>query len=225
MRGRVILTALGALGIAWAALDWAQSSRADDSAKARTAAELDALRNETQRLQAALASIEQQVQRKQGSGGPTAAVPPELIAQLNELKAKVGADQAHGTLPDPAEERRQELAFADYLDGELSRLPAAGPSDPTPSLKSKLESVLGADATLLDVRCGRDLCRAKTRHNGADDYRGFQARGFRQEEQRVWSGPVSFVLLEGSGDALDQPVVAAMYFGRGDSLPSPDAAK
>ena len=222
MRPRTIMTALGAVGIAWAALDWVQFSRADDAEKARTAAELRELRSETRRLQAALASVEQRAQPLPSqAGGPKPAVPPEILAELAALKAKVAAVQPSDALPDPAEERHQELAFADYLDDQLARSPA-GPQDPTPSLKTKLEDVLEADASLLDVRCGKELCRAKTRHKNSDAYRGFQARGFRQDTRRVWNGPVSFIVLEGRGDLLDQPMVVATYFGRGERLPSPD---
>jgi hypothetical protein len=221
MRSRVLLTALVGLGIGWVGFDWVQSTRAADAAKQRNAAELRRLGAETEQLRTALAALEQRLQQseRKPSGAPSA-LPPELVAQFSALKASVTTAQATQPAPNPEQERKQQLQYARYLDDQLAHSSQTGADDVAASIETKLDGVLEADAKLLDLRCGKDLCRVKTRHTNADAYRAFQARGFRQE-QRVWAGPITFVVLE-EPTTPEQPLVAAMYFGRGEALPSPD---
>lgn len=225
MRSLVVLMALVGLGLTWAGFDWVQSSRAAEAARHSDAAELERLRAETDELRNSVAALEQRLQRnEQKPGAAPATVPPELVAQFNALKASVTNPQAPQPAPSPEQERKQQLQYADYLDDQLARSSQSGVEALATSIRTKLDAVLEADAKVLDLRCGKELCRVKTRHANADAYRAFQARGFRQEQQRVWSGPITFVILE-EPTTPEQPLVAAMYFGRGDALPSPDPPK
>jgi hypothetical protein len=224
MRSRLLLIALLGLGITWAGFDWVQSSRAADAAQRQDAAELQRLRNETEQLRVSLAAVEQRLQQnEQKPKGAPVALPPELVAQFSAMKASVATARAPQPVPNPEQERKQQLQYANYLDDQLAHSAPTGADDVAATISTKLDAVLEADAKVLDLRCGKDLCRVKTRHANADAYRAFQARGFRQE-QRVWAGPITFVILE-EPSAPDQPLVAAMYFGRGEALPSPDPPK
>jgi hypothetical protein len=71
---------------------------------------------------------------------------------------------------------------------------------------------------LLELRCGKDLCRMKTRHVDGAAYHAFQTNAFTRDE-RLWSGPTTFVVLE-EGSESGRPLVAAIYLGRGSALPS-----
>jgi hypothetical protein len=61
-----------------------------------------------------------------------------------------------------------------------------------------------------------------TRHVDSDAYHAFQSGAF-SHEQRLWSGPTTFVVLEEGENG--RPLVAATYLGRGSALPSPDPAR
>lgn len=43
-------------------------------------------------------------------------------------------------------------------------------------------------------------------------------------ELACWTGPLSFVVLE-RPETAEQPLVVATYTGRGEAMPSPDAAR
>jgi hypothetical protein len=214
-----LLTVPAALGVAIWAFDWARSSRSANGSDARTTAELSALRAETQRLERQVAAL-QRAQPATGASVPAAnIVSAELLARLGAAARQQPA-QAEDPEAQPTEgsERASILQYGKYLDGVLAGSPA---DDATAaSLGTKVKGFLDKGSSVLDLECGSDLCRMKTRHADLGAYRTFQNRAFQQDE-RLWSGPVTFITLE-EPDESGHPLVAAIYLGRGQALPSPD---
>jgi hypothetical protein len=193
-----------------------QSSRAADRAQAGDSAELRELRAETERLREAVAALEK-AQREQRQA--PASLPPEVLARLNAAAAQRPAD------PPPklteAQEREDSLRYARYLDDELIRSPEDDAE--AAALKAKSAKFFDQSSTLLEVQCGKQLCRMKTRHKDGEAYRVFQNGAFKLDE-RLWTGPITFVVIE-EPDENGRPLVASIYLGRGDALPSPEPAR
>ena len=220
MRASVVVVAAVAVSLGWLALDWRPSPRAANDDAARI--ELVELRAETARLRAAVSALEQQVRSApQVPARATAATPPG-VELVTAKAAREASDTPRAEPLDPAREREQTLQYARYLDDHLARTPGADAAALVGTLRADVEGVLEEQAVLLDIRCGADMCRVETRHQSGDAYRAFQARGFRQGEP-LWPGPSTFILLE-KPEAPDQPLVAVMYLGRKDALPSPEAS-
>jgi hypothetical protein len=224
MRPAWLLAAVAVvLSVAAFGFEHSRSTRAEHDSQASMAAELRELRSETQRMQAQLVAIEEARQEQRAAKPLAVVVPPEIMARLSAAAEQ----RAAVTDPEPspartrAEEREETLEYARYLDDQLVRVNAKD------DLATKLEAEAGKyfdkGSALLELRCGKDLCRMKTRHVDGESYHTFQANAFGHQE-RLWSGPTTFVVLEG-GDDNGGPLVAATYLGRGSALPSSEPAR
>lgn len=88
------------------------------------AAEVRALRAETERLQRAVAALEQS-KRAEPKVAPQAKteLSPELVARLREMAAQHAGEQAVGAVrPTPEQEQASALQYATYLDDQLRDL-------------------------------------------------------------------------------------------------------
>lgn len=187
--------------------------------------ELAALRAETEQLREAVANLQQRAPIEGARNAELTTVSPELIARITAALPSRAPQQgsrgaASETSPDPEKERAEQLSYANYLDDALARSAKGDGDRESAALRAKLDDVVDDASSLLDVRCSTSLCRVETKHSDRDAYRAFQARSFRQEQQ-LWSGPVTFIVLE-EPETPNDDLVAVMYLGRGEALPSPD---
>jgi hypothetical protein len=217
MRPAVFIVAV-VLVMAAAAVALSRSSRAAGATGDAQSAELRALREETSRLRAAVASL-QESQRGAKAPASGAALPAEVLARLGTMAVPSQPSAAdpspHAT---PAEEHADMLRFGRYLDDRLAgqRVDLGAAS----SLRGKAEQYLDGALSLLDVRCSDELCRLKVQHKDLESYRTFQISAF-QHESRIWTGPVTFI-VEQEADDSGRPLIAGIYLGRGSALPSPE---
>lgn len=219
LRAPLVAGAAATVFIGWLAFDWHPASPAADGEDARV--ELAELRAETARLRSAVSALEQQARSAPQAAQPATAPHPPVVELVTAKPSRAPSDTPEPVPPDPERERKETLQYARYLDDHLAQTPGADGAALVSTLRADVEKVLGERAALLDIRCGADMCRVETTHENGDAYRAFQARGFRQGEP-LWAGPSTFILLD-RPDAPDQPLVAVMYLGRKDALPSPES--
>ena len=212
----ICVLALSAFGLR------SQRSTGAGEAQSGESAELRALRAETRRLRDAVAALERaQEDARVAAQQPPAALPQEMPAQLTAAAQQQGLAAEPGPAPSEAEQREDALRYANYLDGELER--SLDDGDLAASLGAKVKDFLDDGSALIDVQCGRELCRVKTRHDDMDAYRAFQTNAFTLDE-RLWSGPITIALLEEPA-VPGGPLVAGVYLGRGAALPSPEPGR
>ncbi|HMJ11460.1 MAG TPA: hypothetical protein VK524_08625 [Polyangiaceae bacterium] len=209
-----------ALSVAAFGFERSQSARAERDSQVSMVAELRGLRSEMQDMQAKLSAFEQG-RREQGAAKPPGVVvPPEIMARLTAVAeqsaAATGPQPGSAPPPTAAQEREQTLEYARFLDDQLARFSAS--DDPATPLAAKISKYFDKSSVLLDLRCGKDLCRVQTRHVDLVAYHAFQTNAFTHDE-RLWSGPTTFVVLD-EGDDSGRPVLAAIYLSRGSAMPS-----
>jgi hypothetical protein len=223
MRAAWLVAAVAvALSVAAFGFERSQSARAEGDSQVSMVAELRGLRSEMHDMQTKLTALEQG-RGEQGAAKPAGVVvPPEIMARLTAAAEQTTA--ATGPQPSsastPAQEREQTLEYARYLDDQLAQVTAS--DDLATPLAAKIAKYFDKSSVLLDLRCGKDLCRMQTRHVDIAAYHAFQTNAFTHDE-RLWSGPTTFVVLEEGNDS-GRPLLAATYLGRGSALPSSSAA-
>lgn len=198
--------------------------RSSSRASAAQNAQIRALQAETARLTETVAALQRGQQQnlhlqQSGATGDTP-LSPELMARL--FAAAQQQREAHPPEPGAVvrtevEERQDLLQYGTYLDDRLARSPANdGTAD---ALNRRITKYVDGNTELLDLACGKELCRIKTRHKSLEAYKTFQDNAFKQSD-RLWSGPSTFVVLQ-EPNQTGGPLIAAVYLGRGDAMPSP----
>jgi hypothetical protein len=228
MRGVwLVVAAAVALSVAAFGFQHSQSARAEGDSQVSVAEELRGLRSEMRDMRAKLVELEQSPPQQGGVKPPgvvvAPAVPPEIMARLTAAaeQTAAAAGPQPSSAPTPAQEREETLEYARYLDEQLARSTAT--DDLATPLAAKILKYFDKSSVLLDVRCGKELCRMKTRHVDLAAYHAFQTNAFTHDD-RLWSGPTTFVVLE-EGDDSGRPLIAAAYLGRGSALPSSAPAR
>jgi hypothetical protein len=214
---------------ATAALTWfgfALGARRADEREARFAVELAQLRETSAQLELRLALLEQRGRSAERRELPSGALHPELVAQLARSQARQPSASPPREEAAPATSEQvhaQQLHYARYLDRVLDGERGEPDIPFARELRAKLDAALGEQSDLIDVHCTRSLCRARTSHASLAAFHVFQRRALMGEE-KVWTGPVTFVVPEESDD-VNEPLGAWVYLGRGEALPSEEAGR